>query len=303
MLASLDNETIFKQAFTDQTVFKSFVKDIVGIDIEVDKIETEKKFDPKVGNIDFTYDIFAESTDHRVIIEIQRVDYDYNLDRFLHYHIMAIAELQRRAKEYRLEQKVFTIVVLTAPYRIDDRTHMIIKDEVMISSVDPRNLEDKVVPLYGHKLIYLNHHYRKENTPVNYRDWLDLFYESIHHPDEYHVNMEHPGIKKAVELIDYDRLSPEARHQMKISEQRKVVRNLDDGKARKEGREEGLKEGREEGLKEGREEGQKEGREEGLKKGREERNAEIAGELKKKGVDIGIIVSSTGLSRTEIEKL
>jgi predicted transposase/invertase (TIGR01784 family) len=291
MLASLDNETIFKQAFTDQTVFKSFVKDIVGIDIDVDKIETEKKFEPKVGNIDFTYDIFAESTDHRVIIEIQRVDYDYNLDRFLHYHIMAIAELQRRAKEYRLEQKVFTIVVLTAPYRIDDRTHMIIKDEVMISSVDPRNLEDKVVPLYGHKLIYLNHHYRKENTPVNYRDWLDLFYESIHHPDEYHVNLEHPGIKKAVELIDYDRLSPEARHQMKISEQRKVVRNLDDEKARKEGREEGLKEGREEGLKEGQD------------KGREERNAEIAGELKKKGVDIDIIASSTGLSRTEIEKL
>jgi len=76
MLASLDNETIFKHAFTDQTVFKSFVKDIVGIDIEVDKIETEKKFEPKVGNIDFAYDIFAESKDHRVIIEIQRVDYD-----------------------------------------------------------------------------------------------------------------------------------------------------------------------------------------------------------------------------------
>jgi hypothetical protein len=81
MLASLENETIFKHAFTDKTVFKSFVKDIVGIDIEVDKIETEKRFEPRVGNIDFAYDIFAESTDHRVIIEIQRVDYDYNLDR------------------------------------------------------------------------------------------------------------------------------------------------------------------------------------------------------------------------------
>jgi hypothetical protein len=35
------------------------------------------------------------------------------------------------------------------------------------------------------------------------------------------VNLEHEGIKKAVELIDYDNLSPEARHQMKIAEQRK----------------------------------------------------------------------------------
>jgi hypothetical protein len=75
MLAPLDNGTIFKKAFTNKTVFISFVKDILGIDIDVDKIETEKKFEPKVGYIDITMDIFAESVDHRVIIEIQRVDY------------------------------------------------------------------------------------------------------------------------------------------------------------------------------------------------------------------------------------
>jgi hypothetical protein len=49
MLAPLDNGTTFKTAFTDKTVFKSFVKDILGIDIKVDKIETEKKFKPKKG--------------------------------------------------------------------------------------------------------------------------------------------------------------------------------------------------------------------------------------------------------------
>jgi len=30
MLARLDNEVFFKKAFTDRTVFKAFVKDIVG---------------------------------------------------------------------------------------------------------------------------------------------------------------------------------------------------------------------------------------------------------------------------------
>ncbi len=279
MLAPLDNETIFKQAFTDKTVFKSFVKDIIGIEIEVDKIETEKKFDPKIGNIDFSYDIFAESTDHRVIVEIQRVDYDYNLDRFLHYHMMAIAELQRNAKDYNIEQKVFTIVVLTAPYRIDEKTHRPIKDEVLISSADPRNLQDKVVPVYGHKLVYLNHHYRNENTPTNYRNWLDLFYESIHHPDDYRVNLGHQGIKKAVELIDYDKLSPENRRLMKVAEQRKVVRTMDEEKAKKEGREEG----REEGLKEGK--------------------IEMAKKLKEKGIDAALISETSGLSKEEIEKL
>jgi len=43
MLAPLDNETIFKRAFTDKIVFQQFVKDIFNIEITVDKIETEKK--------------------------------------------------------------------------------------------------------------------------------------------------------------------------------------------------------------------------------------------------------------------
>ena len=267
MLAPLDNETIFKTAFTDKTVFKSFVKDILGIDIEVDKIETEKKFEPKVGNIDITLDIFAESTDHRVIIEIQRVDYDYNFDRFLHYFMMAVAQLQKRAEEYTIDRTVYTIVVLTAPYKIDQKNQKPIKDEVMITSVDPRNLDDKIVEVYGHKLIFLNHYYRKENTPANYRDWLDLIYESIHNPDNYRVNLNHAGIKKAVELIEFERLSPEKLHQMKVDAQRKVMRKLE------------------------------------LDKAVETRNKEIAKKMKNKGSEIDFISEITGLSTEEIEKL
>jgi predicted transposase/invertase (TIGR01784 family) len=275
MLAPLDNETIFKTAFTDKTVFKSFVKDILGIDIEVDKIETEKKFEPKVGNIDITLDIFAESTDHRVIIEIQRVDYDYNFDRFLHYFMMAITQLQKSAEEYTIDPTVYTIVVLTAPYKIDQKSNKPIKDEVMITSVDPRNLDDKIVEVYGHKLIFLNHYYRKENTPANYRDWLDLIYESIHNPDDYHVNLNHKGIKRAVELIEFDRLSPEKLHQMKVDAQRKVVRKLDHDKAKKEGVEEGAQNER----------------------------IKMAKKMKKEGESIDKISKYTGLSTGDIEKL
>jgi predicted transposase/invertase (TIGR01784 family) len=271
MLAPLDNSTIFKTAFTDKTVFKSFVKDILGIDIKVGKIETEKKFEPKVGNIDITLDIFAESTDHRVLIEIQKVDYDYNFDRFLHYFMMAIAQLQKSSEEYSIVQTVYAIIVLTAPIKLDQKNKRPIKDEVLITSVDPRNLEDEVVQVFGHKLIFLNHCYQDENTPVNYLDWLNLIYESIHNPEDYKVNMKHKGIRKAVELIEYDRLTPEQLHRMKVDAQRKVVRELD--------------------------------REEGVKKGREERNKEIAKKMKDKGTGIEIISDITGLSKEEIEEL
>ena len=46
-LARLDNEVFFKNAFTDKIVFKAFVKDIIGIEVNPDKIETEKALQPK----------------------------------------------------------------------------------------------------------------------------------------------------------------------------------------------------------------------------------------------------------------
>jgi hypothetical protein len=92
-----------------------------------------------VGQVDIEYDIFAESKDHRVVVEIQRVDYDHNFNRFLHYHMMAVAEMIGRGSNYSVERVVYTIIVLTAPYRTRPNG-MMVRDPVLISSVDPRNL-------------------------------------------------------------------------------------------------------------------------------------------------------------------
>lgn len=275
MLAPLDNGVVFKAAFTDKIVFQSFVKDIVGIEIVVDKIETEKKFTPKIGNVDFSLDIFAESVDKRVIIEIQRIDYDYNFDRFLHYFMMAITQMQTGANEYKIDRTVYSIVVLTAPYKMKEKSGIAVRDEVLITSLDPRNLEDKVVNLYGHKLIFLNPCYRNENTPANYRDWLDLVYESIHNPKSFNVNMENQGIRRAVELIEYEHLTPKQNRLLKIDTQKKVVTQI----VREEGKEEGRAEGREEAT------------------------TEIAINLLKQGIPIEAIALATNMSKEEIEKI
>jgi hypothetical protein len=47
MLGNLDNEVIFKKAFTNLIVFKAFVRDILGIEVDVEKIETEKNLSPR----------------------------------------------------------------------------------------------------------------------------------------------------------------------------------------------------------------------------------------------------------------
>lgn len=61
-------------------MFRAFVRDILGIDVEPEKVETEKGFQPKIGNINFKYDIFAEDKKKRIIIEIQKLEYDHNFD-------------------------------------------------------------------------------------------------------------------------------------------------------------------------------------------------------------------------------
>ncbi len=224
-LARLDNEVFFKKAFTDKIVFRAFVKDVVGIEVDPDKIETEKAFQPKLGNINFKYDIFAEDSKKRIIIEIQKVEYDHNFDRFLHYHLQAITEQQRSSEDYTVERTVYTIVVMTAPYKINEKTREIYKDEVLISTLNPKNLKGIERKFFNHELIYLNPNYKGQDTPQNYRDWLDLIYESIHNPENPNVNIQNEGIKRATEIVSYENITPEEWEEAKIeASKRKVIK-------------------------------------------------------------------------------
>ncbi|TAD99230.1 MAG: hypothetical protein EAZ97_09265, partial [Bacteroidetes bacterium] len=154
MLANLDNEVIFKKAFTDKFVLKCLVKDLFGIDFEAETVETEKRFEPKISYIDFKYDIFAESKDKRVVVEIQKVDYDYNFDRFLLYHNMAIAEMQRTSREYKTDRVVYTIAVFTSKYVARDRQNILVERDILFHYSNLFDLNGKEYDVFGHKLIY-----------------------------------------------------------------------------------------------------------------------------------------------------
>lgn len=222
-LGSLDNEVIFKKAFTDKVVFTAFVKDVLGIDFEVGTIETEKKFDPKIGYIDFELDIYAESVDKRVCIELQRVEYDHHFNRFLHYFLMLIAEQQKTAKEYNIDQTVYMIVVLTSKYTISEKNGQPIKDELLLLNFNPQTIRGEIRDLYGHQFICLNPNHPDPDTPQRVRDWLDLIYQSMHSPQRPALNTANVGIKKAIELINFENLSPEDRAESKKKEAGRVT--------------------------------------------------------------------------------
>ena len=237
MLAPLDNETIFKKAFTDKEVFQQFVKDLFNVDIVVNKIETEKQFEPPVANIDFKLDIYAESVDHRFVIEIQKIDYDYNFNRFLNYFISLIIEQQKKASKYAIPQTVLGVVVLTRPYKINQLTGEPIQESVMSIDFDPRNPKDERIKIWKHQLLFLNPNpkYKSEDTPQNFQDWLDLFSKSIDKEINIVLNIKNLGIAKTIQLIEYESLDPKTLAEMKISEEKKAMISIIENEGINEG--------------------------------------------------------------------
>ena len=279
MLGSLDNEVIFKKAFTDKFVFEHFVKDILDLDIQVGIIETEKKFTPPIGYIDFKLDVFAETLDKRFAIELQRAQYDYNFDRFMLYLQMLVAEQQKKASAYKVPQTVYLIVIMTLPYKFNDLTGEAVKEEVIVTKFCSENLNGKNIPIYGHQMVCLNPNHPELDTPVQVRDWLDLFYQSIHKPHDPKINLTNMGIKRVVDLIDFQQFTPTELMHAKDAEQAEIVKSI----YREEAKQEGLVEGKIEG--------------------KIEAQKDMALKCIAKGLDNSAIADLTGLSEIEVEEL
>jgi hypothetical protein len=64
-VASLRYGVIFKKAFSRPDIFKAFVKDILGIELQIDHVETEKSFESAIGSVDSRFDLFAEDKVNR----------------------------------------------------------------------------------------------------------------------------------------------------------------------------------------------------------------------------------------------
>jgi predicted transposase/invertase (TIGR01784 family) len=283
-VASLQYGVIFKKAFCDVDVFKGFVRDILGIEINIDKVETEKEFKPAIGNVAVKFDLFAQDKNGRVIVEIQhKYSNDDHYDRFLHYHCVALLEQAKNARNYKPPLAVYTIVVLTSA----DAQH---QEDVLTIDFDIKTKEGKALGLIPHKIIYLCPRYADENTPIAYREWLDVIFDSLDGKIE-ESNYHKTEIQKIVQHIEQDGVSPEERAQM--------FEEYNWEEFQKKQFNEGIKEG----IKEGIEKGIKQGIEQGKSEGEYAKACAIAKNLLATGLDIETIKNATGLSETQIQQL
>lgn len=205
-VAPLSYDVIFKKAFSKPHIFVGFVRDITGIQLEIDKVETEKEFAPSIGRVQSRFDLFAEDVKNRVIVDIQHVRFPDHYHRFLHYHCAAILEQVTKAKNYRPHAKVFTIVVLTSGDRY--------KKAITRIEFDPKDLEGNGLNEIAHQVLYLTPPYVNEKTPEPYRQWLLAIKDSLDgEVDE--TAYANPIIQEIFSTIEEDGISPEERFLMK----------------------------------------------------------------------------------------
>lgn len=255
MLVNLDNEVHFKRVFTDVEVFCAFVKDVLGIDMNIAKVETERVLQNKVSAIKFRMDLFAEDPEQRAVVEIQKIDYDYTYDRFTHYFLGNLIDMQRDSKTYKFAKDVYIIVVVTSAYRISDKTGQPIKDDVLVTDINARTLSGEMRDMYNHKMVILNTTYVTPDTPPAIKDWLDLITESMKHPYDPKINKSKSAIVKAAQLAEIDNISPEELADAKIQELRKETVAFVEDTARTEGIAEGEARGEAIGEKKAKDEG------------------------------------------------
>jgi len=265
-IAPLNNQVVFKKLLSDEEILKAFIKDFLDIDLTPQTIEVEKKFVPPIGGVDIEIDIFVDDPTHRVVIEIQRERYDYDFDRFRHYHIASQLELVKSHKEYKLERTVYTIVWFTRQVREKQYQRSL----MTTNQVTTTELRESMI-LYPHQLFFLNPFYLNDKTPNGLKDWMDLVVESVNNPGNPNINWQRPIIQKAAKLIDDDGLTPQER--LSILEERDY-----NNMPRKEW-------------------------EEGLQIGRIAEKQQIARNLLAEGVEPTLIAKTTGLSQAEIEAL
>lgn len=205
-VASLGYTVIFKKAFSHPDVFTAFVKDMTGVSIEIDHVETEKRFDPPLSEVDSRFDLYSEDHKNRIIVDIQNVKFSDHYDRFLHYHCAAILEQIKSAEDYQPPRQVLTIVVLTSGDKY--------KTDVATIDFRTKDLRGKTLPETAHQMVYLCPPYGNAQTPEPYRQWLLAIQDSLDgQVEESHYNND--CIQKIFKTIERDLLTPQEQTQIK----------------------------------------------------------------------------------------
>jgi predicted transposase/invertase (TIGR01784 family) len=256
------------------------------------------------------FDIYCENqSNEKFIVELQKAKQNYFRERTIYYSTFPIREQAEKGEwNYNLNA-VFCIGILD--FTFNDYESEPEKSEV----VHTIKLKNQRGNTFYEKLTYIyiempNFNKLEDNLSSRLDKWL-FFIKNLEDFQSIPSIFSDEIFEKAFEKAELAKFGQEEMDKYESS--LKLYRDLKgvidtafiDG--RSEGKIEGLEEGRQEGLEEGRQEGLEEGRLEGLEEGRleglQEGKYNMAKLLKDNGVQIQLIIQTTGLTREEIDLL
>ncbi|TGN99922.1 hypothetical protein PN36_31785 [Candidatus Thiomargarita nelsonii] len=226
--------TMFKHAFGQPDVFCQFAKDILGIEINIDKVHTEYEYPEPIGFVRSKYDLFAEDTEKRIIVEIQQVKEEDFFDRFLYYHLISMVEQVGGYQAYGFDRTVYTIVVLTSTPRDGS-----IKFSCAVSDMNPIDEYGDIIEVYPHRLVFLCPRQVNDKTPPLVKKWLNFIKDSL---DGEMDEVDYPDTlwRKIMAAIQKQTISPALLSEIKddAAWEEAKIHFVEEG--REEGREEGI---------------------------------------------------------------
>ncbi len=245
------------------------------------------------------FDIYCTaSTGEEFIVEIQRENSPTFRERALYYAYTALRIRVQRGVKWEDMKFVPIYVVAIMDYVFEDeeasddeklkqKLYYDVKFKDQDNDLFFRGLNLKFVqmPLFNKTEKELENHFEK---------WL-YFLKHLPELEKIPMILKEPVFEHAFDIAEISNLSPDAF----LEYERSWRDYIDTMGAREFAKEKATKEGRAEGLAEGRAEGRAEGMQQGMQQG----ILKVAKTMKEHGLSVEIIVQSTGLSSSEIEKL
>lgn len=172
--------TAFKKAFSDPLAFHALAQAALGIEFMPDRVEQEYSYREPVARVNVAYDLFAEDTSRRTIVELQHVRDDSSYDRFLYYHCVGLIEQIVSSDRYVFDRDVYTLVVFSRwPEDPSLRFGRAVCD------LDPVTDEGGKLGVYRHRLVFINARAPMDRLPPALRPLMGLFDDTLDgHVDE-----------------------------------------------------------------------------------------------------------------------
>ena len=286
----------FKEVFlkeSNKDLLKALLEKVLNVEIKELQVKPNERNQDNLMVKRKTYDALVKTEKEKIEIEVNaNADEKYVNPRNLSYICDLYSHHTLKGEKY--DEKT-QIVQINFSYNLKDNKEKI--REYYIQDDSKKKFVENLKIIEINMDYFVNMWYTKNEKEIDENKILIML--GLEGKELKNLSKEDKVVSKYMEELNKINEDPDFREYMTYEEDQRKIYNSRMSEAEEKGLEKGMKKGLEKGMKKGFEQGIEKGIEQGIEQGM----IKVAKELLGHNVDIDIILSSTGLSKTELEKL